>query len=88
MYNKPRSSYSYQYHNYKSNLNVSQVKLRIMANPVLGEWHYAAILVRILCFDHSFTTGTINLWNSLPPSIVDCQTLDHFKHMLSLHKHM
>ena len=35
---------------------------------------------RTLCFNHSFVPDSIKIWNY---SVVDCKTLDDFKHILA-----
>ena len=47
---------------------------------------FCQLSTRILCFYHSFFPAAIKIWNSLPSSIVNCNTVEHFK--LELHTHI
>ena len=47
---------------------------------------FCQLSTRILCFYHSFFPAAIKIWNSLPSSVVNCNTVEHFK--LELHTHM
>ena len=47
---------------------------------------FCQLSTRVLCFYHSFFPAAIKIWNSLPSSVVNCNTVEHFK--LELHTHM
>ena len=47
---------------------------------------FCQLSTRILGFYHSFFPAAIKIWNSLPSSVVNCNTVEHFK--LELHTHM
>ena len=48
-----------------------EVTLRDFANYLQGH---------CMCSYHSFITETIKIWSSLPSLVIDCHTLDQFKH--------
>ena len=51
-----------------------------------GHFHrFCQLSTRILCFYHSFFPAAIKIWNSLPSSVINCTTVEHFGLMLHTH---
>ena len=51
-----------------------------------GHFHrFCQLSTRILCFYHSFFPAAIKIWNSLPSSVINCTTVEHFRLMLHTH---
>ena len=57
----------------------------VSANTRGHSQRFCQLPTRKLCFYHSFVPASIKIWNSLLSSVIYCNSLDHFKHMLHIH---